>query len=109
MSIEGRSVELSGVDGRRWRAQVSEHEDANGGGEIAAPGLIDLADDCREGSLMMARDRLEPVPEFILEADAGLAAGDDDRSFGDCRMHGYPVLLSKDLCVGLTEPDARGG
>jgi hypothetical protein len=41
---------------------------------MAAP-RVDLADEVGQRCPLISRDFLKPVPEFILEADAGLVAG----------------------------------
>src|SRR2546430_5660730 len=65
-----------------------EHEETNGRRQVAVLSLrIDHGDEVRQRHVAPAGNLLEPFPERILEADAGLVAGDDDRAFDDRRFH----------------------
>src|SRR5580692_5688692 len=65
-----------------------EHEQPYRRRQIAvrSPG-IDLGDQVRQRSIAADSDLLEALPEGILEADAGLVTGDDDRALDDRRFH----------------------
>src|SRR5262249_1741113 len=65
-----------------------EHEQANRRRQVAVLPLgIDRGDEVRQGHVAPAGDLLEPLPERILEADAGLVTSDDNGALDDRRFH----------------------
>src|SRR5262249_41510994 len=65
-----------------------EHKQTNRRRQVAVLSLgIDRGDEVRQGHIAPAGDLLEPPPERILEADAGLVASDDDGALDDRRFH----------------------
>src|SRR5262249_54334377 len=65
-----------------------EHEETYGRRQVAVLSLrIDRGDQVRQRHVAPAGNLLEPFPERILEAHAGLVAGNDDRPFDDRRFH----------------------
>src|SRR5262245_61358361 len=69
-------------------AEVVEHEQANRRRQIALLAIaVDFADQLRQRHVARAGDLLHAVPEGLFEAEAGLVAGDDDRTFDDGRLH----------------------
>src|SRR5262249_57050133 len=65
-----------------------EHEQANRRRQVAVLPLgIDRGDEVRQGHVAPAGDLLEPLPERILEADAGFVTSDDNGAFDDRRFH----------------------
>src|ERR1051326_4703253 len=70
------------------RSVIVEDEQANRRGQIAlAPAAVDRGDEIGQGHVPDRCDLFQPLPERILEADAGLVSGDHDRSFDDRRFH----------------------
>src|ERR1700687_5521121 len=65
-----------------------EYEQPYGRRQIAvrAPG-IDLGDEVRQRLVAADGDLLEPSPEGVFKADAGLMTGDNDRALDDWRFH----------------------
>src|SRR5262249_40222780 len=65
-----------------------EHEQANRRRQVAVLPLgIDRGDEVRQGHVAPGGDLLEPLPERILEADAGFVTSDDNGAFDDRRFH----------------------
>src|SRR5262249_16496051 len=65
-----------------------EHEQPNPRRQVAVLPLgIDRGDEVRQGHVAAAGDLLEPLPERILEADAGFVTSDDNGAFDDRRFH----------------------
>jgi hypothetical protein len=57
---------------RYLRAKVMEHENADGGGQVAMqPPNIDVGYEARERGLIFSSDLFKAVPKVVLEADAG--------------------------------------
>src|SRR5262249_55776158 len=48
---------------------------------------IDRGDDLRQARVAAGRDLFEPAPERLLEADAGLVPGNDDRALDHQGFH----------------------
>src|ERR1700690_3265616 len=65
-----------------------EHEQPDGRRQIAvwASG-IDLGDEVRQCLVVADGDLLEPSPEGVFKANAGLMASDNDRALDDWRVH----------------------
>src|ERR1700756_3394650 len=69
--------------------EVVENEQANRGRQIALLAIaVDLADQLRQRHAAQAGNLLHAVPEGLLEADAGLVPGDDNRPLDDWGFHG---------------------
>src|SRR5947209_19246008 len=65
-----------------------ENEQAKRRRQVAVLPLgIDRGDEVRQGHVAPAGDLLEPLPERILEADAGFVTSDDNGAFDDRRFH----------------------
>lgn len=60
-----------------------EHEQPDSGGQVAFPACIDVAYNLRNGQVLAACNVLEPQPERIFEADAGLMSVQVDGSLDD--------------------------
>ena len=57
-------------------------EQADGRRQVALlPAAVDFADHGGQCHLLAMRDFLQAAPERVFETDAGLVAGDDDRTF----------------------------
>src|ERR1700730_17642354 len=70
------------------RPVVVEHEQPDGRRQIAVRASgIDLGDEIRPRVVAADGDFLEPSPEGVFKADAGLMTGDDDRALDDWRFH----------------------
>src|SRR6267154_1146763 len=55
---------------------------------------IDRGNKLRNRHVALICDLLQPLPECIFEAHAGLVTGDNNRAFGDRRFHPPPPTLS---------------
>src|SRR3984957_20539938 len=65
-----------------------EHEQPDGRRQIAVrTSCIDLGDEVRQRLVAADGDFLEPSPEGVFKADAGLMTGDNDRALDDWRFH----------------------
>src|ERR1700728_1649568 len=70
------------------RLIVIQHEQPYGRGQITVLALrIDRRDEFGQSYTPVDGDLLEPSPECVLEAHAGLVPGDDDGAFDDRRFH----------------------
>src|SRR5580692_1464169 len=73
---------------------VVEHEQPDRRRQIAVGASgIDLGDEVRQCLVAADGDFLEPSPEGVFKADAGLMTGDNDRALDDWRFH-CPSLVS---------------
>ena len=64
-----------------------EDEQPDRGRQVAVMALgIDRGNEVGQGDVAAARDLLQPIPERVLEAHAGLVPPDDYRSFGIQRL-----------------------
>ena len=73
-------------------AQLGEDEHANGRREVGVLALrIHAGHQIAQPDAIERRNLLERCPEGVLQADAGLVAGNDDRTFDDGR---FSCLLS---------------
>src|SRR5512139_3772278 len=50
--------------------------------------VVDFTDQLRQRHVAQTGNFFHAVPEGLFQADAGLVAGDDDRSLNDWRFHG---------------------
>ena len=91
--------------------EVVEHEQANRGRQIALPAIaVDLVDQLRQRHAAQAGNLLHAVPECLLEADAGLVPGDDDRPLDDGGFHGQFLAVDPmlpQIVPGYSEQQAR--
>ena len=75
---------------------------------------IDYGDKVRKAHVALACDLFQPLPECILEADAGLMSSDYNRAFDDLRFHRlslsfYPMAVTNGVgCWLLGAADSRG-
>src|ERR1041385_8184600 len=68
--------------------EIIKHEQTNRRGQVALLAVaVDLADQFGQRHVTEAGDFLHAVPERLFKADAGLVAGDHDRSLHDGRFH----------------------
>src|SRR5207244_7690103 len=79
----------------RLGAEVIEHEQTDGGRQVAVLALgVDRVNETGQARVAATGDLLQPFPERILKADAGLVAGNDHRAFENRRLHSRLLLLA---------------
>jgi hypothetical protein len=73
---------------------VVEHEEANGGRQIAVlPLPIDRCHQFGQSQVPLPGNGLQTTPKFVFKADARLVAANNDRTLDNRRLHSPPLIF----------------
>src|SRR5262249_44573555 len=95
-SYRARSYPFCRKSSRAGGAIMIEHEEADRRRQIALVARgVDSGDELRKRSVADRGYLLQRIPERVLEADAGLVTGNDDRAFDHRAFHASSPVLRR--------------